>query len=79
MQILLYQDDNLSELLEELMISSQGDDLNSLDKWFQLIRVQRCLERKTGLKLMGLSMSETMQEINQLGAKASRDFCESVK
>lgn len=79
MQILLYQDDNLSELLEELMNSSQDNDLESLEKWFQLLRVQRCLERKFGIKLMGLTMSETLQEINQFGIKASRDFCESIK
>jgi hypothetical protein len=76
LQIIMYQDDKLPELLEELVLST---DLESLEKWFQLLRIQRCFEKKYGIQLMGLSMSETLQTLTQFGPKASRDFSESIK
>lgn len=80
LQILMYQDDKLTELLEELIISSfQGDILENLEKWFQLLRTQRIFERRYGIKLVGQSMSETLQQLGQFGMKASRDFSESIK
>lgn len=80
LQILMYQNDKLNELLEEMIIvSSQNNDLENLEKWFQLLRTQRIFEQKYDLKLMGLSMSETLQEISKFGFKASRDFSESIK
>lgn len=76
-QILMYQDDKLPELLEELMIQ----DLEGLEKWFQLLRTQRIFEHQfVGTKLMGLSMIETLQELEKAGgSKAARDFSESIK
>lgn len=81
LQILMYQNDKLNELLEEMVIiSSQSNDLENLDKWFQLLRTQRIFEQKyDGLRLMGSSMSESLQEISKFGSKASRDFSESIK
>lgn len=81
LQVLMYQDDNLTELLDELMILSsfQGDNLENLEKWFQLLRTQRIFERRYGIKLVGYSMSETLQQLGQFGMKASRDFSESIK
>ena len=80
LQILMYQDDKLAELLEELMISSfQGDNLENLGKWFQLLRTQRIFEKKYGIQLVGYSMSETLQKLGQFGGKTSRDFSESIK
>lgn len=81
LQILMYQNDKLNDLLEEMVIiSSQSNDLENLDKWFQLLRTQRIFEQKyDGLKLMGSSMSESLQEISKFGNKASRDFSESIK
>lgn len=75
LQILMYQNDKLNELLEEMI----NNDLENLEKWFQLLRTQRIFEQKYDLKLMGLSMSETLQEISKYGSKASRDFSESIK
>lgn len=75
LQIILYQDDKLPELLEELVISS---DLESLEKWFQLLRIQRCFEKRYNTTLMGLSMSETIQKLTQFGLKATRDFSELI-
>ena len=76
----MYQDDKLAELLEELMISSfQGDNLENLGKWFQLLRTQRIFEKKYGIQLVGYSMSETLQKLGQFGGKTSRDFSESIK
>ena len=80
LQILMYQNDKLNELLEETIItSSQNNDLENLEKWFQLLRTQRIFEQKYDLKLMGLSMTESLQEISKYGIKASRDFSESIK
>lgn len=80
LQILMYQDDNLNEFLEELMVSSfQGDNLENLEKWVQLLRTQRIFEKKYGTKLVGSSMSETIQKLGNYGDKASRDFSESIK
>ena len=80
LQILMYQDDKLTELLEELMISSfQGDNLENLEKWFQLLRTQRIFEKKYSIKLVGYSMCETLHHLEQFGGKASRDFSESIK
>ena len=74
-QILLYQDDKFQELLEELVTT----DLESLEKWFQLLRTQRIFEKRYEIKLIGLSMSESLQEVTKYGEKASRDFSESIK
>ena len=80
LQILMYQNDKLNELLEETIItSSQNNDLENLEKWFQLLRTQRIFEQKYDLKLMGLSMTESLQEISKYGIKSSRDFSESIK
>lgn len=76
LHILMYQDDKLVELMEELV----ENDLENLEKWFELLRTQRLFERKyVGTKLMGLSMTESLQEISKTGGKASRDFCDSIK
>lgn len=80
LQILMYQNDKLNELLEEMIITtSQSRDLESIEKWFQLLRTQRIFEQKYGSNLVGSSMSESFQEISKFGSKASRDFCESIK
>ena len=76
LQILMYQDDKLVELMEELL----ENDLESLEKWFQLLRTQRLFEKKyNGIKIMGLSMMESLQKISEFGTKAARDFCDSIK
>lgn len=76
----MYQNDRLNELLEEMIItSSQNKDLENIEKWFQLLRTQRIFEHKYGSNLVGLSMSESFQEIRKFGNKASRDFSESIK
>lgn len=76
-QILMYQDDKLPELLHELSIQ----DLEGLGNWFQLLRTQRIFEHQfAGSKLMGLSMIETLHELEKVGgSKAARDFSESIK
>lgn len=79
MKILLYQDDKLTELLRNLILINNSNELQSLEKWFQLLRVQRCFEKRTELRLVGKSSSETFYELNKLNAKASRDFSESIK
>jgi hypothetical protein len=80
LQILMYQNDELNELLKEMIISSsQNNELENLEKWFQLLRTQRIFERKYDLKLMGLSMIESLQELSKFEKKGSRDFCESIK
>lgn len=80
LQILMYQDDKLTELLEELMISSfQGDNLENLEKWFQLLRTQRIFEKRYGIKLVGYSMCDTLNKLGQFGGKASRDFSKSIR
>lgn len=82
MKILLYQDDRLTELLEALVINSQQDavnELDSLDKWFKLLRIQRCFEKRTGLRLMGKTRMETLNVLNAGESPALvRDFCESI-
>lgn len=76
----MYQNDKLNELLEEMIINSpQNNDLENLEKWFQLLRTQRIFERKYGIKLMGFSMIESLNEISKFGTKASRDFSDSIK
>lgn len=76
LQILMYQDDKLIELMEDLI----ENDLESLEKWIQLLKTQRLFEHKyPGAKLMGLSLTRTLVEINKFGGKASRDFCDSIK
>lgn len=77
LKILMYQNDKLNELFEEMIITSS--QINDLEKWFKLLRTQRIFEKKYDLKLMGLSMSESLQEISKYDIKASRDFSESIK
>lgn len=78
LQILLYQDDRLDELLV-CRLGSGEDRVLELGKWFKMLRVQRCFEKRTGgsVKLLGLSERECMEKLKPY--KLSLDFQESIK
>jgi hypothetical protein len=76
-QILLYQDDQLDELITS-RLNLDGDKVLELGKWFKMLRVQRCFEKRIGgLNLLGLSQEECSKRLKQFNL--SSDFQESIK
>ena len=77
-QILLYQDDRLDELLAS-KFDREGDKVLELGKWFKMLRVQRCFEKRAGggVSLLGLSREECLEKLKIY--KLSSDFQESLK
>lgn len=78
-QILLYQDDRLDDLLTSRLDQLDGDKVLELGKWFKMLRVQRCFEKRTGgsVALLGLSREACVEKLRPL--KLASDFEESIK